>query len=147
MKKLRVMAAFLMTIALPYSAVASIVDGLRCHHEGIGALVAGDAPKDHAAMMHHDGGARMHHAHAAMVPAQRGDATAAGDDPCDGPAKCDCAHHCAGSAGNAALTLKPFEMTTAGRVALIAGTYDARVADAQPSPAFRPPIAALSSAA
>ena len=149
MKKSRAIVALLLTIALPYSAIASIVDGLRCHHEGIGALADGGGPAhhDHAGMLHHDGNARIHHDHAAMMPAHHADATAADGAPCAGPVKCHCAHHCAGSGGNAALTLKPFEMATVGRVALMTSTYAALIADAQPSPAFRPPIAASPSAA
>lgn len=133
MKKYRAIFALLLTIVLPYSATASIVDGLRCHHEGVGALVDGAAP--------------MHHDHAAMMHGQPASATAADNAACDGPVKCDCAHHCGVSAGNAVLAAQSLNVASAGRVELMIGYYAALIADARPSPAFRPPIAALPSAA
>jgi hypothetical protein len=125
--------ALLLTIVLPYSAVASIVDGPGCHHDAAAAHFDGATPMDHdhAAMVHAD--------HAAQPPVRH--------DNCDCPMKCDCAAHCAGGGCNAALTLQPLEIVNAERAGQSNDHLVALIADPQSSPAFRPPIAALPGAA
>jgi len=132
-KKYRALIGLLLTLALPYSAAASIVDGLSCHHERTAGLMDGAAP--------------MHHDHAAMLSAHHASASAVGHASCDCALKCDCAAHCAGSGCNATLTLLRFEMAAAGCTQQSNDYRVALIADAQSSPAFRPPIAALAGAA
>ena len=55
-KRFRAILVLLLSLTLPYSAVAGMLDNVRCHHDGLGALVDASAHHDHAAMagQHHD---------------------------------------------------------------------------------------------
>jgi hypothetical protein len=135
----RAIIAVLLTIALPHAAVASILDGGRCHH-GQGDAHAAQAPAqhDHAAMQHD---------HASMTHGHHAAAALSGHAGCDCPLKCNCASHCGSGGGSAALTLRPLEIAAVDRDTATIGSYRALPADARDSPAFRPPIAALPGAA
>ena len=141
MKRGRTFIAFLLTLALPFAAVASIGEGFRCHHAGIGAPAADAMPAqhDHAAAMQHDRIAMAHAHHAA--------ADLTSHDNCDCPVKCDCAQHCAGTACGAVVPLHPLELASACDAAIPMAGYVGLIRDAWHSPAFRPPIATLPSAA
>ncbi len=134
------MIAFVLTLALPYAAVASIGEGLRCPHAGHAGRVADAMPiqHDHAAMQHD---------HGAMAHAQHAAAQATGHDNCDCPVKCDCAQHCAGAGCGAALPLQGLEIASDSGAALPISGYAGLTREPWHSTAFRPPIAALPSAA
>jgi hypothetical protein len=130
-KKHRSIVALLLVIALPYSAAAAMAEGLRCHHEGLGALT--------------DAGAMVHHDHAAMMHAHYAGVQASSNGDC--PIKCVCAGHCAGGGGSAALVLSLVGITPLDNDDQIDGSYRSFFSDPLRIPLFRPPIAALQSAA
>lgn len=142
MKRRRTAIALLLTLALPYAAIASLGDGLRCPHSGMHAGM--HAPVADAMSMHHDHAAMQH---AASTHAHHASDRSGGHDTCDCPVKCDCAQHCAGAGCGAALPLQALEIAGAGRTELPVRGYAALIREAWHSPAFRPPIAALPSAA
>jgi len=128
-KKLRAIFVLLLSLALPCAATANMLDGMRCHHDGLGALVQ-DEHAGHGAM-------HMHH----------GDHQKAAGGGCDCPVKCSCQHHCAGGGCAAALGFTPIGVDFAGRSATIISAYRGVVSDPQLSFPFRPPIAAPRGAA
>jgi hypothetical protein len=133
MKKRRAIIALILTITLPYSAVAAIVDGGRCHHDSVAAHGAGRVP------IHHDQAAMGHAHYAAPILADH--------DKCACSIKCVCANHCGGSVNSAAFVGQPFEVAVVQREGAATGNYSTFIPDTGQSPAFRPPIAALPSAA
>ncbi|MBL6751655.1 MAG: hypothetical protein ISP90_14100 [Nevskia sp.] len=84
MKSLRAIVVLLVSLAVPYSATASMLLTLHCHHDGLGALVDAMAQ---AAPHCHDG-----------MEARSGTHEAAPATPhhgCDCSVKCQCQHLCA----------------------------------------------------
>jgi hypothetical protein len=131
MKKRRSIVAVLLIIALPYSAAAAMAEGLRCHHEGLGASTVA--------------GLTMHHDHAAMMPAHHAGAQASSNSDC--PINCGCIGHCVGGGGNAVSVLNLGGIGPLDNVDHIDGAYSGFFSDPLRIPLFRPPIAALPSAA
>lgn len=131
MRKRRAIIALLLTITLPYSAVASIVDSGRCHNS-MAAHIGGLVP--------------THHDHLTMALAHHAAAMLADHDNCECPIKCTCANGCGGGANNAAFALQLFEVATVGDDATMSD-HSTFIPDTRHSPAFRPPITARSSAA
>ncbi|MBL6748871.1 MAG: hypothetical protein ISP90_00030 [Nevskia sp.] len=133
MKKLRAIVVLLFSISLPYSATATMLHDLRCHHDGLGALLEGAAnghQHDHLAM----------HEHAAAQHA-------GSHQGCDCIVKCQCQHNCAGGGCGAALALTPWGVDVSSGGGFSIGSYDGLMADPQSSSPFRPPIAAPPGAA
>ena len=137
MKKIRTLLILLICIALPYSAMATMLSGMQCHHDGLGGIAA-------ASSHHHEHGdhAMQEHHHDADQ------AKASDDHGCDCKVKCSCEHHCA-TGCSVAFTAA----TGASRSFMTAGAqhgptaYLSHVNSVHGPSLFRPPIAAQTSAA
>ena len=124
-----------MTLALPYAATAAMTEAFHCHHAGAPALADGKSPPHH-----HDAAMAMmgsHHAGAQMTHASN----------CDCPLKCACAQHCAGGGGGAALAPAAFGIAPVPCIECSLGGLTFHISNPDSGPLFRPPIAALPSAA
>jgi len=121
MKRSRLLIAVLLTIAVPYSAAASMADGFGCRHA---VVVTGDTHQQHD--------------HAAMTAMSHGQ-HAMGDQKCDCPTQCACLQHCAGGCA-AALQYREFRIAPDAGVAFDVGRYRTLISDPQTNPPFRPPI-------
>ncbi|HZR37715.1 MAG TPA: hypothetical protein VFA75_20250 [Nevskia sp.] len=122
MKKLRALLVLLLCLALPWAALAGGMQNMQCRHHG------------------------MQHGHGGMTAALPAQHRQQADPDCGHAQKCECQHHCAGSAVAAFLAAGPHLPAPAG-----AGFEPGRdlglVAAAWASFPFRPPIAAPSGAA
>lgn len=130
MNKARGIIGLLLTIALQYSAAASMADGFGCRHSG--------THREHGAAM---SGMSQQHDHAAMLDTAHAKHTGAVQQ-CDCPLKCDCASHCAGGSCGAEATIRDVGFASDGRALLRPALYRERVCDPQTNPPFRPPIVA-----
>ncbi len=88
-------------------------------------------------MMHHDHAAMMHVDHAGAQASSKGDCHI----------KCGCAGHCASGGGTAGLALNLVVIAQIDNVDQTDGSYQRFLSDPLRIPLFRPPIAALQSAA
>jgi hypothetical protein len=144
MPKLRALLILLLCVALPYSATAAMLHGMACHHDGLGSVAEtaqhehqpADEASEHAMHGHHH-----HHDTAASSHASDG------DHGCDCSVKCSCEHHCA--SGCSLASMAPLEGirlfgSSNGHESV---AYASLLSDMHSRMVFRPPIAALTSAA
>lgn len=134
MKIARALLLLLLCIALPWSAMANMAQGMQCHHDGLGGL-AETAQHQHSADV-----ANNHHHHHSAAAADE-------DRGCDCDVKCSCSHHCASGCSVAAIdATTPLQAYPAGTDG-VSTAGAAMVPDARNRSFFRPPIPALTSAA
>ena len=139
-KKLRALLILLLCVALPYSATATMLQGMQCHHDGLGGIAE--------VSLHEHGGHEMHEHHhhdAAQNDPDRSKVSA--DHGCDCAVKCSCQHHCASSCSAVFTSTVDDEQVFASAVGPGSTAYTSHVADVHTRAVFRPPIAALTSAA
>lgn len=140
MKTLRAIVVLLVSIALPFSAMATMLENLHCHHDGLGVLLdASTTAQEHPC---------AHHAHHLAMAASQHHTGAAkvSDGGCDCAVKCHCQHHCTSGTAVAGVHATPVPPLYS-RVPMPTPLMPAFVSDAQPSRLLRPPIAALPGAA
>lgn len=136
MKRFRAFLIALICIALPYSATATMLQGMQCHHDGLGSIKEPTMHEhgDHDAHAHH-------HDHGDLAKADKD------DHGCDCAVKCTCEHHCASSCA-AAVVLAAMPVGVLQMSADVSGgIYAAPLSDLHGRSVFRPPISALPSAA
>ena len=129
MSRLRAILAALICLALPWSATANMLEGMGCHHEGLGILA-----QPMSAMSGHEmDGRHMDHS-----------GSPTGMSGCDCAVKCSCSHHCATSGGVAAVaSALPLKWSEAPADQLFA-PYEAVPRGSLLTDVFRPPNTAQS---
>jgi hypothetical protein len=130
MRILRAILVLLLSIAVPYSATATLLQDLPCHRDG------------GAASLHASALAHTHPADHAMHASAHSPAAVKSAQGCDCAVKCECRHHCAtvNAVASTQSRLDPPIDASASVTAVLAPAF---VPDAQTQDLLRPPIAAL----